>query len=105
MQLVASVSVIVLWIVLVDGPSTGRTALASWPDPVAQTAVQQYVSEVADMGDDKDHHGVWLQSEDGVLAHHQGTAPLPAASLTKVATTLAPLRAWGPTHQFVTLLD
>jgi D-alanyl-D-alanine carboxypeptidase/D-alanyl-D-alanine-endopeptidase (penicillin-binding protein 4) len=105
MQLVSRVGVIVLWMVLMGVPSTGRAALASRPDPVAQTAVQQYVSEVADMGDDEDHHGVWLQSEDGVLAHHQGTAPLPAASLTKVATTLAALQAWGPTHQFVTLVD
>jgi D-alanyl-D-alanine carboxypeptidase/D-alanyl-D-alanine-endopeptidase (penicillin-binding protein 4) len=40
-----------------------------------------------------------------VLAHHQGTVPLPAASLTKVATTLAALRTWGPTYQFVTLVD
>ena len=105
MQLVSNVGVIVLWIVLIGVPATGRAALASRPDPVAQSAVQQYVSEVADMGDDEDHHAVWLQSEDGVLAHHQGTAPLPAASLTKVATTLAALQAWGPTHQFVTLVD
>ena len=105
MQLAASASVIVLWIMLVGVPSTGRVALASRPDPVAQTAVQQYVNGVAEMGDDEDHHGVWLQSEHGILAHHQGTVPLPAASLTKIATTLAALRAWGPTHQFVTLVD
>ena len=57
------------------------------------------------MGDDEDHHAVWLQSEDGMLAHHQGTVPLPVASLTKVATTLAALQTWGPMHQFVTLVD
>src|SRR5262249_24084369 len=85
--------------------STGRTAPVSRPDPVAQTAVQQYVNEVAGLGRDEEYHGVWLQSEEGVLAHHQGTVPLPAASLTKVATTLAALRAWGPTYQFVTLVD
>jgi len=105
MQLVASVGVMVLWIVLVGVPSTGRAALANRPDPVAQTAVQQYVSGVVEMGDEADHHGVWLQSESRVLAHHQGTVPLPAASLTKIATTLAALRAWGPTHQFVTLVE
>ena len=105
MQLVLSVSGIVLGVVLVGGLSTGYVAPASQPDPVAQTVVQQYVSEVADLGDDEGHHGVWLQSEDGVLAHHQGAVPLPAASLTKVATTLAALQAWGPTHEFVTLVD
>src|SRR5438093_4154102 len=40
-----------------------------------------------------------------MLAHHQGTVPLPVASLTKVATTLAALGTCGPTHQFVTLVD
>jgi D-alanyl-D-alanine carboxypeptidase/D-alanyl-D-alanine-endopeptidase (penicillin-binding protein 4) len=30
---------------------------------------------------------------------------MPAASLTKVATTLAALRTWGPAYQFVTLVD
>ena len=105
MQLVSTVRVIVLCMVLVGVPSTGRAALSSRPDPVAQTAVQQYVNGVAEIGADEDRHGVWLQSEAGVLAHHQGTVPLPAASLTKIATTLAALRAWGPTHQFVTLLE
>src|SRR5262249_40600881 len=105
MRLVSSVGAIVLWVVLVGLPLTGRAGPSSWPDPVAQIAVQQYVSEVAELGDDADRHGVWLQSEDGMLAHHQGTVPLPVASLTKVATTLAALRAWGPMHQFVTLVD
>ena len=105
MRLVPSVGVIVLWVVLVGLPSAGRAGLSSRPDPIAQTAVQQYVSGVAELGDAADHHGVWLQSEDGILAHHQGTVPLPVASLTKVATTLAALRTWGPTYQFVTLVD
>ena len=105
MRLVSSVGAIMVWIVLGGIPSTGRTAPANRPDPVAQTAVQQYVNEVAGLGRDEEYHGVWLQSEAGVLAHHQGTVPLPAASLTKVATTLAALRAWGPTYQFVTLVD
>ena len=57
------------------------------------------------MGLDAEYHGVWLQSAEGILAHHQGTVPMPAASLTKVATTLAALRTWGPTYQFITLID
>ena len=89
---------------------SGRTP-CDWPyraplarlNPVAQTAVQHYVSEVAELGLDVQYHGVWCQSEAGILAYHQGTVPMPAASLTKVATTLAALRAWGPTYQFVTL--
>src|SRR5499433_3978758 len=105
MRLVSSMGAIVVCMVLVGLPVTGRTGPASRPDPVAQTAVQHYVSEVAELGLDEEYHGVWLQSEEGILAHHQGTVPLPAASLTKVATTLAALQAWGPTHEFVTLVD
>lgn len=105
MRLVSSMGAMVVWIVLIGSPATGRAALSNQPDPVAQTAVRQYVSGVAELGEDEDRHGVWLQSEDGVLAHHQGTVPLPVASLTKVATTLAALRAWGPTYQFMTLVD
>jgi D-alanyl-D-alanine carboxypeptidase/D-alanyl-D-alanine-endopeptidase (penicillin-binding protein 4) len=105
MRIVASVGVMMVWAVLAGLPICGHAALSGWPDPVAQTAVQHYVGEVAELGQAPDHHGVWLQSEQGVLAHHQGTVPLPVASLTKVATTLAALRAWGPTHQFITLVE
>jgi D-alanyl-D-alanine carboxypeptidase/D-alanyl-D-alanine-endopeptidase (penicillin-binding protein 4) len=105
MQLVSSAGAIVVSMVLVGLPATVQTGPVSRPDPVAQTAVQQYVSEVAEWGLDAEYHGVWLQSEEGILAHHQGTVPMPVASLTKVATTLAALQTWGPTYQFVTLVD
>jgi D-alanyl-D-alanine carboxypeptidase/D-alanyl-D-alanine-endopeptidase (penicillin-binding protein 4) len=105
MRLVSSVGTIVLWIVLIGLLSTGRAAPSGRPDPVAQTAVQHYVGEVAELGLAPAYHGVWLQSEEAILAHHQGTVPFPAASLTKVATTLAALRTWGPTYQFITLVD
>jgi D-alanyl-D-alanine carboxypeptidase/D-alanyl-D-alanine-endopeptidase (penicillin-binding protein 4) len=105
MRLVSRAGVVTVWMILVGLPATGHTGPASRLDPVAQTAVQHYVSEVAELGLDAEYHGVWLQSEAGLLAYHQGTVPMPAASLTKVATTLAALRAWGPAYQFVTLVD
>jgi D-alanyl-D-alanine carboxypeptidase/D-alanyl-D-alanine-endopeptidase (penicillin-binding protein 4) len=40
-----------------------------------------------------------------VLASYQGTTPLPAASLTKIATTLAVLESFGPEHTFVTTVE
>ncbi|MBE9257348.1 MULTISPECIES: D-alanyl-D-alanine carboxypeptidase [Aphanizomenonaceae] len=49
--------------------------------------------------------GIWLQSGPMLMANHQGTIPLPAASLTKVATSLVALKAWGPNHQFETLVS
>lgn len=39
------------------------------------------------------------------MANHQGTTPLPAASLTKIATSLVALNTWGPDHQFETLIS
>lgn len=46
--------------------------------------------------------GMWLQTQDRLLVSHNALQPLPAASLTKTATTLAVLRAWGPHYTFVT---
>lgn len=75
------------------------------PDPAASRALQQYLREVAEHGKTTADQGIWLQSAYGVLGNHQGQIPLPAASLTKVATTLAALRSWGPNHHFATLLE
>ncbi len=49
--------------------------------------------------------GIWIQSGLTVLAKHQDRVPLPAASLTKIATSLASLEKWGPNHQFETLIS
>lgn len=46
--------------------------------------------------------GFWLQTQDQLLVNHNAQQPLPAASLTKVATTLAALKTWGPHHTFLT---
>lgn len=46
--------------------------------------------------------GLWVQSSHQVLAAHQARTPLSAASLTKVATSLAALQRLGPTFRFVT---
>ncbi len=48
------------------------------------------------------YQGLWLQSGEQVLFEHQGTTLFSGASLTKVATTLAALKEWGPYHQFTT---
>jgi D-alanyl-D-alanine carboxypeptidase/D-alanyl-D-alanine-endopeptidase (penicillin-binding protein 4) len=105
MQLIMSAGVTALWVTLVGMQPALRTVPPSPPDPIAQTVVQQYLNDLAEHGDTPSQQGVWLQSEQAVLAHHQGTVPLPVASLTKVATTLAALRTWGPTHRFVTLVS
>lgn len=79
--------------------------LLSNPDPKAQTTTQQYLQGLATRGLELQQQGVWIQSGPNLLSNHQGTTPLPAASLTKVATSLASLKTWGPDHRFETLVS
>jgi D-alanyl-D-alanine carboxypeptidase/D-alanyl-D-alanine-endopeptidase (penicillin-binding protein 4) len=67
--------------------------------------VYKYVNDVSSPGDVQGQQGVWLQSGEAVLGQYQGTLPLPVASLTKIATTLAALHAWGPAHHFGTIVS
>lgn len=77
----------------------------SEPDPVAEGVMRQYLKAWTTKGATETGQGVWIQSGMTKLAEHQGTVPLPAASLTKIATTLASLEKWGPNHQFETLVS
>ncbi|NEN93437.1 MAG: D-alanyl-D-alanine carboxypeptidase [Okeania sp. SIO3H1] len=52
-----------------------------------------------------DAQGIWIQSEFKLLHGHEGTVPMPGASLTKIATSLAALETWGPQHQFETSIS
>ncbi len=77
---------------------------AGAPDPQAQEIVAEYVAQLGGAGAIATHQGVWFQAGLGAIATHQGQTPLPAASLTKMATTLAALKTWPPDHQFATAL-
>ncbi|MDJ1173829.1 D-alanyl-D-alanine carboxypeptidase [Roseofilum capinflatum] len=81
---------------------TTQLAAPENPDPQVNAQVQQTLDTMANKGYPKASQGVWMQSGETLLANHQGTTPLPAASLTKIATTLAVLDTFGPKHQFVT---
>jgi len=65
-------------------------------------AIHPYLSSWSQKSGGSSAHGLWLQSGDRVLLNHQGKALFSGASLTKVATTLAALKQWGPYHQFTT---
>jgi serine-type D-Ala-D-Ala carboxypeptidase/endopeptidase (penicillin-binding protein 4) len=71
-------------------------------DKVVAAKVEQYLKELSARGRVTTEQGIWMQSGQLVLSDRQGTIPRPAASLTKIATTLAALETWGPTHQFET---
>ncbi|WP_445175098.1 D-alanyl-D-alanine carboxypeptidase [Microcoleus sp.] len=74
------------------------------PETPTNTKIQQYLNGLTAQGFAKENQGVWMQSGNTLLANHQGTVPLSAASLTKVATSLVVLQEFGPEHQFVTLI-
>lgn len=67
-----------------------------------QAAIQDYLNRLKAAGIDPQAQGLWFQSDWRLLAAHQGQIALSSASLTKVATSLAALEAWGPNHTFVT---
>lgn len=73
-------------------------------DPEAEAIVQRYLKGLGELGLSPNEQGIWLQSGLFQLAQNQGQTPLPAASLTKIATSLAALEQWGPQHQFVTAI-
>jgi len=75
------------------------------PDPGAVAAVERHLSSLAGLGLPAADQGVWIQSGAEVLASHRGMIPTPAASLTKIPTTLASLVTWTPDYQFETLVE
>jgi len=85
---------------------TSSPGLVLVPEPNRSGAitVQQYLKGLKVKGMATVNQGVWIQSGPVLLANHQGTIPVPAASLTKIATSLAALKTWGPAYQFETLL-
>lgn len=77
------------------------------PDPAAEAVMHQYLKTWQTKGAIPANQGIWIQTSSGLnlLAEHQGTVPLPAASLTKIATTLASLNKWGPDYHFETIVS
>ncbi|OKH16847.1 D-alanyl-D-alanine carboxypeptidase [[Limnothrix rosea] IAM M-220] len=73
-------------------------------DPTVQQLVERYINQLGEQGKSINRQGIWIQSQWVPLGQHQGTQALSAASLTKVATTLAAINKWSLTHQFQTAI-
>ncbi len=71
-------------------------------DLQSETIVEAYLQNLKRQGIDPERQGIWVQSDWVTPISNRGKTPLPAASLTKIATTLASLSKWGAKHQFVT---
>ena len=86
-------------------PGSPTFVLPVAPEPKAAITLEQYLGELSKKGSVASSQGVWFQSGPLLLSSNQGTVPLPAASLTKVATSLASLDTWGASHRFDTLFS
>ncbi|MDJ0651104.1 MAG: D-alanyl-D-alanine carboxypeptidase [Xenococcaceae cyanobacterium MO_188.B19] len=71
-------------------------------DPKIHSIINKYLANLKQKNINPQAQGIWLQSDWQELASHQGTKPVSAASLTKIATTLAALGKLGADYQFVT---
>jgi len=65
-------------------------------------AVKGYLNQLASENLKLAEQGLLIKTADRALAWHQPTTPLPAASTTKLATTLAALVRLGPQYRFAT---
>lgn len=74
------------------------------PDPEAGAIVRDYLTRLMEQGFSPESHGLWIQTGATPIATHQGYEALSAASLTKIATTLAALSTWPVNHRFETLV-
>ncbi|MGI0484610.1 D-alanyl-D-alanine carboxypeptidase [Pantanalinema rosaneae CENA516] len=80
-------------------------AIPGTTDATAEAIVQRYLQGLTQKGLTSTTQGIWLQSGPMLLSSNQGNTPLPAASLTKVATTLVALHTWDLQHRFETLIS
>ncbi|MGP0127923.1 MAG: D-alanyl-D-alanine carboxypeptidase [cyanobacterium endosymbiont of Rhopalodia musculus] len=74
------------------------------PDPIVEKIVADYLQNITALGFSLDRQGVWIQSDWAYLGQNQSNIPLSAASLTKIATSIAALETWETDHRFETLI-
>jgi D-alanyl-D-alanine carboxypeptidase/D-alanyl-D-alanine-endopeptidase (penicillin-binding protein 4) len=91
----------------------GQGLVANWrspwmvgltPDLAIDQLLADYLAGLERQGWKIPQQGIWIQAQDSAVAQHQGQIPMPAASLTKLATTLAALKSWPLDHRFDTLV-
>ncbi len=88
--------------ILLETPELATNTASS--DAVATKILRNYLQNIAALGSSPTGQGVWIQTASELLSNHQGDVPLSAASLTKIATSLAALEVLGPNYQFETLI-
>ncbi|WP_013322809.1 D-alanyl-D-alanine carboxypeptidase/D-alanyl-D-alanine-endopeptidase [Gloeothece verrucosa] len=87
---------------LMDWQQEAIFAVPTQGDPVVEKIVADYLQKLSEQGINPELQGIWIQSMWAELANHRSNLAASAASLTKIATTLAALETWGPAHRFET---
>jgi serine-type D-Ala-D-Ala carboxypeptidase/endopeptidase (penicillin-binding protein 4) len=65
-------------------------------------AISTFIASATAKSTQVNGQGIWIQTDQALLAEHQGNVPLSAASLTKAATTLAALQTLGVNYRYQT---
>jgi D-alanyl-D-alanine carboxypeptidase/D-alanyl-D-alanine-endopeptidase (penicillin-binding protein 4) len=76
------------------------TALLQPVDAQRNQITATYLEQLNRQGLDPAQQGLWLQTDHELLVNQGGHRRYTPASLTKVATTLAAIKTWGPKHRF-----
>lgn len=71
-------------------------------EPKVEKTIEQYLQTLKAQGLDPQQQAVWLQTDNNLILDRRGTIPVPAASLTKTATSLAAITNWGLDKKFDT---
>jgi serine-type D-Ala-D-Ala carboxypeptidase/endopeptidase (penicillin-binding protein 4) len=71
-------------------------------EPGVVTTIDRYLQTLKAQGLDPDRQAVWLRTDSNVLIDRNSKIPVPVASLTKTATSLAAIAKWGLDKQFDT---
>ncbi len=75
------------------------------PKPVeagVTKTIEGYIQTLKAQGLDPNRQAVWLRTDSNLLIDRNGTIPVPSASLTKTATSLAAITKWGLDKRFDT---
>ncbi len=104
-----------MWLNLapVNSPASSPAQAVTWqglswltpPAPVepgVQTLVDRYLQTLKAQGLDPKQQAVWLRTDNMLAIDRNGMIPVPVASLTKTATSLAAITKWGLDKKFDT---
>jgi D-alanyl-D-alanine carboxypeptidase/D-alanyl-D-alanine-endopeptidase (penicillin-binding protein 4) len=71
-------------------------------DPELESIIDQYLADLERKGWARPGQGIWIQVGNSAIGAHQGEVLMSAASLTKLATSLAAVETWPLDHRFET---